>query len=177
MKYGTHQYDGQPCNLTQHLNISELLFVLIIIQQANMEPPALVGVKCLRRDPRIPPPNSSNCTDYYTPGGEFVPVKLAEAAAALSTHSAPRQLTINLLSNVVPQMEKFNKSKHIESYHNCYACIGFQRNLYLYFLSYPHPSTCTCTCTCTVYMYMHNIVVLRLHSIAICEHDMNIVLL
>jgi DNA/RNA endonuclease G (NUC1) len=66
---------------------------------------------CLRRDPRVPPHNSSNCTDYST-GGEFVAVSLA--AGTLSTHSTlPQQFTANLLSNVVPQVEKFNKSEQI----------------------------------------------------------------
>ena len=72
--------------------------------------PGSVGSGCLRRDPRVPPPNSSNCTDYTTGregGEEFVPVRLP--AAALSTQA--QQLNANLLSSVVPQLEKFNTSK------------------------------------------------------------------
>ena len=79
--------------------------------------PGLVDT-CLRRDPRVPPASSSNCTDY-TAGGregggeEFVAVRLA--AAALSTQSTQTQrLNANLLSSVVPQMKKFNTSKKIK---------------------------------------------------------------
>ena len=87
-----------------------LCCVLLSSQQASMDRLSSIG-SCLRRDPRLPPPNSSNCTDYTArEGGEYVPVRLS-AAAALSTDSTPQQLTTNLLSSVVPQMEKFNKSK------------------------------------------------------------------
>ena len=94
--------------------INVLLIVLplhIHSQQVNIDT-ELNSSSCLRRDPRVPPPNSSNCTDFTTGregGGEFVPVRLP--AAALSTQSTPaQQLNANLLSSVVPQMEKFNTS-------------------------------------------------------------------
>ena len=76
-----------------------------------MDDPESIGSSCLRRDPRVTPSNSSNCTDYTTGEGgeEFVPVRLP--AAALSTPSTqPQQLNVNLLSSAVPQMEKFNTS-------------------------------------------------------------------
>ena len=79
-----------------------------------MDPPLSVG-DCLHRDPRIPPPNSSNCTDYTTGregGGEFVPVRLP--AAALSDQSTqPQQLNANLLSSVVPQLANFSTGRYI----------------------------------------------------------------
>ena len=81
--------------------------------------PGSVG-RCLRRDPRVPPASSSNCTDYTTGGREggeeeFVAVRLA--AAALSTQSTrTRQLNGNLLSSVVPQLKKFNTSKKSRYY-------------------------------------------------------------
>ena len=81
--------------------------------------PGLVDT-CLRRDPRVPPASSSNCTDY-TAGGregggeEFVAVRLA--AAILSTQSTQtQQLNANLLSSVVPQLANFSTGSYNISY-------------------------------------------------------------
>ena len=73
--------------------------------------PSSSADSCLRRDPRVPPASSSNCTDYTTGGREggeeFVAVRLA--AAALSTQSTQTQrLNANLLSSVVPQLANFS---------------------------------------------------------------------
>ena len=85
-----------------------VLYDNIIAPQQAILPPS--SGSCLRRDPRVPPTHSSNCSDYTSEeeGGEFVPVRLT---AALSTPSPPHQLTTNLLTNVVPQMAKFNTGK------------------------------------------------------------------
>ena len=81
---------------------------LLSFQQASRNP--RFNGSCLRRDPRLLPTNSANCTDYTENGSsdEFVPIRMA---AGLST-STPDQLTTNLLSNVLPQINKFNTSKH-----------------------------------------------------------------
>ena len=82
---------------------------MLFMQKAGIPQPS---GGCLRRDPRVTPPNSSNCSDYTTgrEGGEFVPVRLAPALSDAST-AQQLNITTNLLSNVVPQMMEFNTSE------------------------------------------------------------------